>query len=170
MTRQNWLHKWLIYALALLPVWWLDAYVLSRYPLFGATPTLLPLAAAAVGVLEGVAGGAGFGLGTGLIWACAYPGSNGSRVLLLTLVGLGTGAVSQYALAQTLLGCLLCSAASLAVLEGLNILRELFFLQADLDTLLSIALPQLGWSLCWVPLIYALFWNVFRRVGGNRLA
>ena len=35
MTRQNWLHKWLIYALALLPVWWLDAYVLSRYRFWG---------------------------------------------------------------------------------------------------------------------------------------
>ena len=170
MTRQNWLHKWLIYALALLPVWWLDAYVLSRYPLVGVTPTLLPLAAAAVGVLEGASGGAGFGLGTGLLWACAYPGSHGLRVLALTLVGLGTGAVSQYALAQTMLGCLLCSAVSLAALEGAHVLQELFFLRSQLQELLSVALPRLGWSLCWAPLIYILFRKVYRRVGGTRLA
>jgi cell shape-determining protein MreD len=170
MTRQNWLYKWSVYALALLPVWWLDAYILSRYPLFGVSPMLLPVAAAAVGVLEGIAGGAGFGLGAGLLWAMAYPGAEGIRVFLLTLIGMCTGMVSQYALAQTLLGCMLCSAGALAVIEGLNVFRELFFLRAQLDTLLRVAVPQLLWSLCWVPPVYGLFHRVFRRVGGNRLA
>ena len=48
MTRRDLFHKWLIYALGLLPVWLLDAYLLPRYPLFGVTPMLLPLAVAAV--------------------------------------------------------------------------------------------------------------------------
>lgn len=170
MTRQDWLHKWMVYGLALLPVWWLDAYVLCRYPVFGITPILLPVAAAVVGVLEGTRGGAGFGFAVGLIWATAYPGGAGIRVLLMTLAGLITGAAAQYALARSLLGCVLCAAGVLAGLEGLSVLRELFFLRAELDTLLRIALPQLVWSLCWAPLIYALFYNVFRRVGGTRLA
>ena len=58
MTRRDQLFKWAVYALGLLPVWVLDAFVLSRYPLFGVTPILLPVAAAAVAVLEGAAGGA----------------------------------------------------------------------------------------------------------------
>ena len=69
MTRRDQLFKWAVYALGLLPIWVLDAFVLSRYPLFGVTPILLPVAAAAVAVLEGAAGGAGFGLWIGLIWA-----------------------------------------------------------------------------------------------------
>lgn len=170
MTRQDWLHKWSVYALALLPVWWLDAYILSRYPVLGVSPVLLPVAAAAVGVLEGISGGAGFGMGAGLLWALAYPGGVGIRVILLTLTGMCAGMVSQYALAQTLLGCVLCSAGALAVIEGLNVLRELFFLRAQLDTLLWVAVPQLIWSLCWSPVVYVLFRQVFRRVGGNRLA
>jgi len=170
MTRQDWIHKWLVYTLALLPVWWSDAYILSRYPVFGVTPTLLPVAVTAVGVLEGVSGGAGFGLGVGLIWAAAYPGGHGERVLLLTLAGMVTGALSQYALAQTLLGFLLCAAGTLAVGEGLRVATELFFLSAPLETLLRIAVPELLLSLCWAPLVYALFYRVFRRVGGNRLA
>ena len=170
MTRQTWLYKWLSYALALLPVWWLDAYVLSRWPVFGATPLLLPVAVTAVGVLEGVAGGAGFGLGAGLIWAAAYPGGHGLRVLILTLVGTFTGALAQYALAQTLLGCLLCSAAALAAIELARLAQELFFLRAQLGTALQAALPQLVWSLCWVPLVYAIFRRTFSKVGGDRLA
>jgi len=169
VTRQNWLYKWSVYALALLPVWWLDAYVLGRYPVFGTGTILLPVAVTAVGVLEGVAGGAGFGLGVGLLWA-TYPDGGAIRVLLLLLVGMCTGAAAQYALAQTLLGCILCSAGVLAAIEGLHMLEELFFLRAELVDLLRIAVPQLLWTLCWSPLVYVLFARVFRRVGADRLA
>lgn len=54
MTRRDQIYKWCIYALGLFPIWVLDAFVLSRYPLLGITPTLLPLAVSAVAVLEGV--------------------------------------------------------------------------------------------------------------------
>ena len=170
MTRQAWLQKWISYTLALLGVWLLDAYVLSRFPVFGVTPILLPVAATAVGVLEGVSGGAGFGLATGLLWATAYPSSMGLRVLLLTVVGMLTGALAQYALSQTLMGCLLCSAATLAVIEAAYAAQELFFLRATLWSVLRSALPQLLWTLCWAPVVYGVFHRVFLRVGGDRLA
>ena len=169
MTRQAWLYKWFSYALALLGVWWLDAYVLSRFPLLGVTPILLPVTVTAVGVLEGVANGTGFGLATGLLWATAYPGSQGGRVLLLTVMGLFTGALAQYALAQTLWGCVLCSAAVLTMIEAIQAAKELFFLRAQLLPTLRTALPQLVWTLCWVPVVYGIFHRVFRRVGGDRL-
>lgn len=169
MTRQNWLRKWFSYALALLSVWCLDAYILSRWPVFGVTPVLLPVAVAAVSVLEGVAGGAGFGLATGLLWA-SYPGGYGSRVLLLTVTGMLCGALAQYALAQTLMGCMLCSAAALSALELIRVVKELFFLRTGLWPALSTALPQLLWTLCWVPVVYGIFSRVFARVGGDRLA
>ena len=169
MTRQAWLRKWFSYALALLGVWCLDAYVLSRFPLFGVTTILLPVAVTAVGVLEGVAGGAGFGLATGLLWATAYPGSQGGRILLLTVMGLFTGALAQYALAQTLWGCVLCSAVVVIIIEAVQAAKELFFLRAQLLPILRTALPQLIWTLCWVPVVYGIFHRVFRRVGGDRL-
>lgn len=170
MTRQDWLVKWTHYALALVLVWWLDAYLLSRWPVLGTVPLLLPVAAAAVGVLEGAAGGAGFGMGAGLLWAAAYPGSHGSRVVLLLVLGMCSGALAQYALAQTLLGCVLCSAAVLAVIEGLWVAENLFFLRSELWPLLCAAAPQLIWSLCWSPLVYFIFYRVYDRVGGDRLA
>ena len=35
MTRQDFILKWLFYALALLPVWWMDTFVLGRFPVLG---------------------------------------------------------------------------------------------------------------------------------------
>jgi len=170
VARQDWIHKWLCYALALLPVWWLDAYVLTRFPVFGVTALLLPVAVTAVAVLEGVSGGAGFGLGVGLLWATAYADGDGSRVLLLTLVGMFVGALARYALARSLVGCMLCSAGALAALLLVRGAVDLFFMRANLWQLLGVAAPQLFWSLVWTPPVYAIFYRVYQRVGGDKLA
>ena len=45
------LYKWTIYGLALLPVWWLEVFVLNRFPVLGVFPMLLPLAGVAVACL-----------------------------------------------------------------------------------------------------------------------
>ena len=170
MTRQNWLHKWLIYALGLLPVWLLDAYLLPRYPLFGVTPMLLPLAVAAVAVSEGAYAGTGFGLAVGLLWEVAYPAGFGGMVFGLALAGMAMGALAQYALSQSFWGYLLCSAGVLILLDGLRIARGLFTNFASLPAMLQVAIPECLWSLAWTPLLWLLFRAIYRRVGGTRLA
>lgn len=170
MSRQDLTHKWLCYALALLPVWWLDAYILTRVPVFGVTPLLLPVAVVAVAVLEGVSGGAGFGFGVGLLWATAYAGGHGSRVLVLTLVGMFVGAVASYALARSLAGCMVCSVGALAAVLLVYGVADLFFMRATFWQLLCVAFPQLLWSLVWTPLVYGIFYRVYQRVGGDKLA
>ncbi len=170
MARQDVIRKWMSYALALLPVWWLDAYILTRFPVFGVTALLLPVAVTVVAVLEGVSGGAGFGFGAGILWATAYAGGDGSRVLLLTLVGMFVGALARYALARSFAGCVICSAGALAALMIVRGAVELFFMRASLWQLLCVAVPQLLWSLLWVPAVYGIFYRVYRRVGGDRLA
>ena len=72
MTRQDFILKWLFYALALLPVWWMDTFVLGRFPVLGVAPMLLPVAAVAVAVLEGALAGAGFGLAVGVLCDAVY--------------------------------------------------------------------------------------------------
>lgn len=118
MTRRDLVHKWFFYSLGLLPVWLLDAYILPRYPLWGISPMLLPLAAAAVAVLEGAYAGTGFGMGVGLLWELTYPGGFGGLVFGMALAGMLMGAVSQYALSQSFPGCLICSAGVLAPWTG----------------------------------------------------
>ena len=170
MTRRDLIQKWLTYALALVPVWLLDCYILPRYPLWGTVPMLLPLAAAAVAVLEGAYSGTGFGLGVGLLWELAYPGGFGGLVFFLALAGMAMGGVSQYALSQTFVGCLICAAGTVGLLELLRIARGLLTNAAPLSALLEAAAPEFLWSLAWTPLVWLLFRAVYRKVGGTKLA
>lgn len=170
MTRRDLIHKWLVYTLGLLPVWLLDAYILPRYPFFGVTPMLLPLAVVSVAVLEGTYAGTGFGLAVGLLWELSYPGGFGGLVVAMALVGMVTGAASQYALSQSLPGCLLCSAGVLVLLDGLRVARGLITNAASLSALLRVAVPECLLSLVWTPVVYLLFRAIFRRVGGTKLA
>ena len=170
MTRRDLFHKWFIYTLGLLPVWVLDAYILPRYPLMGVSPVLLPLAAAAVAVLEGAYAGTGFGLAVGLLWELAYPGGFGGLVFFLALAGMVMGAVSQYALSQSFPGCLICSAGVLGLLDLLRVARGLLTNAAGLSELLQVAVPEFLWSMAWTPLVWLLFRAIYNRVGGTRLA
>lgn len=170
MTRRDFIHKWLVYALGLLPVWLLDAYILPRYPLYGTSPMLLPLAAAAVAVLEGAYSGTGFGLGVGLLWELAYPGGFGGLVFFLALAGMAMGAVSQYALSQSFIGCFICAAGTVGLLELLRIARGLLTNAAPLSALVEAAAPEFLWSVAWTPLVWLLFRAVHQKVGGNKLA
>ena len=170
MTRRDFIHKWFVYALGLLPVWVLDAYILPRYPLWGTVPMLLPLAVAAVAVLEGAYSGTGFGLAVGLLWELAYPGGFGGQVFFQALAGMAMGAVSQYALSQSFAGCLICSAGVLGLLDLLRVGLRLFINAAGLTALLQVAVPEFLWSLAWTPLVWLLFRFIYNRVGGTKLA
>ena len=81
MTRSDFIIKWGVYTLALVPVWILELYVLSRYPLFGVKPMLLPLAVVAVAVLEGSTAGGGFGLFVGVLCDACYHDTFGGMTL-----------------------------------------------------------------------------------------
>ena len=171
MTHRDLIHKWFVYCtLGLLPLWVLDAHILPRFPLFGVTPMLLPLAAAAVAVLEGSFAGAGFGLAVGLLWEMGYPGGFGLLVVGLSLAGLAIGALAQYALSQSLPGCLLCSAGLLVLLDGLRVARGLITHAAPLSALLGVAIPECLLSMAWVPVVYLIFSRIYQRVGGTKLA
>lgn len=170
MTRRDQIHKWAIYALAVLPIWLLDALILNRYLMMGVRPMLLPLVVAAVATLEGSFAGAGFGLGIGLWWHGAYAGEQTAMILGMTLAGLAVGVVAQYALSQTFFGFLLCAGGLMAAVEGWQVGVGLFLQTAHLQQLLAVAVPEFLWTMAFTPVVYLVFRLVFRRVGGTRLA
>lgn len=163
MTRQDFLIKWGVYALALLPVWFCQAFVLNRLPL-GLTPVLLPLAAVAVAVLEGAVAGAGFGLGVGILCDAVYFGTDGAMTLGLCVAGIAAGALAQYLLRQNLVGCLLCSLLALAAMDGVRIAVRLLRGSRELGAMLSLAGREILLSLIFVFPVYALFLWVYHRV------
>ena len=170
MTRADLIRKWCVYALGLLPIWLLDAYILPRYPIFGVTPMLLPTAVAVVAVLEGSRSGAGFGLGVGLLWALTYPSSPSYLVFAMALSGMLIGVLAQYALRQSTMGAIFCSFCLLSLVNGLRVAAGRFTNAAPLSTLLAVAVPQVVLSLLWSPLVWFIFRAVFDRVGGEKLA
>ena len=163
MTRQDFLIKWGVYALALLPVWFCQAFVLNRLPL-GLTPVLLPLAAVAVAVLEGAVAGAGFGLGVGILCDAVYFGTDGAMTLGLCVAGMAAGALAQYLLRQNLVGCLLGSLLALAAMDGVRIAVRLLRGSRELGAMLSLAGREILLSLIFVFPVYALFLWVYHRV------
>ena len=164
MTRRDFLIKWGVYALALLPVWFLEQFVLNRFPVLGVAPMLLPLAAAAVAVLEGAAAGAGYGLFVGVVCDAVYFSTDGAMTIGLCLLGALTGMLAQYALRQSLAGCLVCSALVLAVIDAFRVLARLIRGAAPLAALLRVAGPEILWSMVFVFPVYGLYLWVFRRV------
>lgn len=164
MTRQDFMLKWFFYGLSLLPVWWLEAFVLNRFPLFGVIPMLLPVAAVAVAVLEGAVGGAGFGLFTGMLCDAVYHGGHGGFTLGLCLLCCAAGALSQYVLRPNFGGCVLCAGLSLAAIDAGRVFLGLFTGLAPLPSLLRVAVPEVLWSLCFVLLLWPWFSWVRRRI------
>lgn len=170
MTRRNLLHKWSVYALGLLLVWVLDAYILPRYPVFGISPMLLPWPRRPSRCWRGPTPEPASAWRWGLVWELAYPGGFGGLVFGMALAGLLLGAAAQYGLSQSFPGYLLCCGVLLAVLDLMRILRALLYDTAPLSVLLQTAVPECLLSLVWSPLVWLLFRAVFRRVGGTRLA
>ena len=161
------LKKWLLYGLGgLLPVWLLDTVLLPRFD-FAIAPVLLPVCVVAMAVLEGAFSGAQFGLLTGLVWALTYAGASAGRIPLLTLVGMFSGVVSQYALRRSLSGHMLCAAGTMALLEVLNIVGGLITDLATLGPLTLLAIQEFGVTLLCAPIVYALFYRLYRKAGGK---
>ena len=124
----------------------------------------LPLAVVVVGVLEGAAGGAGFGVGVGALCSAVYTGSDGLILLGLCLIGLGCGALSQYVLRRDLLGCFLCALLGLCLLDFCRIALRMAGGERDWMAMFSLAGREILWSLVFVAPVYALFHWVFQRV------
>ena len=169
MTRQDFIHKWLVYSLALIPIWFLETSVLNRLPVWDVIPMLLPMASAVVAALEGSVAGAAFGLGVGILCDAVYYGTSGSMTFLLAAIGAAVGIAAQYGLRQNFFGCMVCCAGSLVVIDGIRILQYLLAGTAQLVPMLCLAAAEIGWSLVFSPLIYGIFRAVYRRVGGTTL-
>lgn len=164
MTRRDFLVKWLVYVLALLPVLVLALYVFPWVPVLGTIPALLPVAAITVAVLEGPVGGAGFGLFVGILADALIPGIPGTMTFALCFLGACSGAAARYGVHQNMIGCLICSGISLFLI---NIVRVIYLSlrgTAPLGTLLLTAAGEIFWSLVFLPLVYGIFLWVFRRV------
>ncbi|HPE16914.1 MAG TPA: rod shape-determining protein MreD [Oscillospiraceae bacterium] len=168
MTTQDNIYKWTMYGLALVLTALVDSLLLVRLTILGVHPTLLPVAAACVGVLEGQAGGAGFGLACGVLAVFGVWGETPLFLFALSLAGFLSGTVSAFLLRRGFLSALLCAAGTLLAVDLFRVGWFHFHLGAAYSDLFRVAGAEILVSLLFAPLVYRLFFLVFRWAGRFR--
>jgi uncharacterized membrane protein len=154
MTRRDFIWKWASYSVVLVVVTILNYNVLTLLPL-GAVPGLLPTLAVAVGILEGAAAGAGFGLAAGVMQAAATHGSFG-WVVVLAAAGWLCGLLAQYVLRRDIVGYLLACLVAGLLREGLEVGLRLLVGTAELSVLLQVAIPEYVWTIVFSIPVYGM--------------
>ena len=154
MTRSDIAVKWTAYLVALVIVSVFNFSILSRFPI--ALPLLLPMAAVAVGILEGPKFGAIFGTVAGLLLSVVN-----HRTLicipLLALLSWVCGLLAQYVFRRDLVGHVLCAVVAAVLWEVWQVGTRWFTGVAELPVLLQVALPELLWTLIFSFPVYWLF-------------
>ena len=163
MTRRDFIWKWAAYGIALVLVTIFDYYVLTLLPL-GAVPLMIQVMAVAVGVLEGAAAGAGFGLAAGVLLAAATHGPF-LWVIVLPLVGWVCGLLAQYVLRRDFVGYLLACLAAGVLHELCQILPRWLGGRAELPVLLRVAVPEYLWTLVFAIPVYGICYFCCRHYG-----
>jgi hypothetical protein len=165
MTQRDTISKWLAYGAVLLVVTVFNYYVLGPAPL--PLPVLLPMAAVAVGTLEGPAFGAGLGGVAGLVLSSA--GHAGPVcVAALAAVGWLCGLLTLYVLRRDFWGHMLCAIATALLWEAAQVLPRLLTGVAGSDALLRVAVPELICTLLFSMPVYWLCLQCCRRFGRIR--
>ncbi len=152
MTRRDLTLKWIAYLVALAVITIFNFNVFSWLPI--ALPLLLPMAAVAVGTLEGPKFGAGFGIVAGLIMATVGHRSL-TCIVLLALFGWISGILTVHALRRDLVGHIICAIGVMILWEAWQVISRLLSHTADLSLLLKVALPELLWTLI---LSFPVYW------------
>ena len=154
MTRRDLTLKWVAYLVGLAVVTIFNFNVFSWLPI--SLPLLLPMAAVAVGTLEGPKFGAGFGIVAGLFMATA-----GHRsvfcIVLLALFGWLSGLLTVHVLRRDLVGHIICAVGAMVLWEAWQIGSRLISHTADLPLLFKVALPELLWTLVLSLPVYWVF-------------
>jgi hypothetical protein len=127
-------------------------------------PALLPAGAVAVGVLEGAAAGAGFGLAAGVMMAAATHGSF-LWVIALASAGWVCGLLTQYVLRRDIVGYLLACLVSGLLREALEVSVRLLAGTAELPVLLQVAVPEFAWTLVFAIPVYGMCHFCCRHYG-----
>ena len=168
VTTQDQVKKWIVYALALLPLCLLDQYILGRIFLQLPAPLLYPLAVAAVGLWEGPFAGSLYGLGTGAVWWLG--GESSLVILLLCLAGLAAGVAANNGLRPNFFGYLLLCLALLLAGDAVRCAVWMAIGAAGPGALLPVMGGEVLCSLLFAVPVYLLYRVAWRRVGGTRLA
>ena len=164
MTRRDIIIKWVIYSLIIIFIMMIQLTGLGRLCVFGVHPMVMPLVAASLAVFEGPRAGGIAGFFTGFMCDALIPPSTIFFTLIFMCAGIAIGYVTDYMFKRNFVTALMWMAA-LKTSECLLFFFLFYFLsgKAPLSALLSVALPEIVFSLLFSPIIYFIIRTVYMR-------
>lgn len=141
----------------------LQSMVFSRLRIMGIAPLILPVCVVGVALFEGPSWGGGFGLAAGVFCDLSFTGTTVFFTVLLMVIGILIGLLSEYVLARGFPSYLLCSVLTLVVIALFQIFSLLVFSGVSPTVLIQVALAQSLYSLIFILPIYYLTRTVSRK-------
>lgn len=153
----------LTHSVLLLVLFVLQSMFFSRLRIFGVAPLILPVAVVGVALFEGPSWGGVFGVAAGLFCDAGFPETAVFFTILLTLVGMGAGLLSDFYLTKGLSSFILCSALALALIAFLQMFAFLVFDGVSPGALLKTGGLQTLYSILFVFPLYYFVRRISRR-------
>ncbi len=152
-------HRTLVKALILAPylilLYILQSTVFTRLTLMGEKPLLLPMAVAGIALFLGRVDGGVFGLFAGMLTDLSYNQATVQFTLLLTLMGIFLGILSDTVLVQGFPSFLVSSVLELLLISAFQALSLVVLRGAPLSVTAAVGLRQSVYSLIFaIPVYY----------------
>jgi hypothetical protein len=146
-----------------------QALVFPYFPSLRVLPLILPSAVVGVAVFEGCSAGGLFGLAAGIACDVSYLQPLAMFTVLLTLIGLLTGMLSDTILARGFPTYLCVCAVSLIIIAVIELLPLILFTLIPVSSLLVTALEQTAFSLLFTPAVYFFSVKLGKRSSSRNL-
>ena len=148
--------KAILYLFLITAALWLQLGFFTRIAPLGVRPFFLPAVAVAIGLWENGVWGGVLGMLTGLLCDEVMIESAVTYLILFALLGFSAGILGQFFINRRFFACFLASAASIAIVAGVQVVPVWIFKGADLRDVLPVMGLQILWSLPFtVPCYFA---------------
>ena len=140
--------------LFILVVYIFQAMIFTYISIDGIIPILLPIAVVGIATFEGSSSGGGYGLLAGMLCDVSFNQPVIVMTVVLTLVGIFVGVLSETVMARGFPTFILCCLGALILTSFVSMFSLLFFSGVDSSALLIIGLKQTLYSMIFAFPIY----------------
>jgi hypothetical protein len=144
-------------------VYILQSMVFTYIPIDGIIPVLLPTAVVGIATFEGSSRGGGYGLLAGMLCDVSFNQPVIVMTVVLTLVGIVVGILSETIMARGFPSFFLCCIGALILTSFVSMFSLLFFSGVDVKALFEIGYKQTLYSMIFIFPIYFAARSLGRR-------
>ena len=143
-----------VHILFVIIIYIFQSMVFTYIPIDGIVPVLLPIAVVGIAMFEGSSSGGGYGLFAGMLCDVSFNQPVIIMTVVLTLVGIFVGILSETIMSPGFPTFFLCCLAALILTSFVSMFSLLFFSGVDMSALLKVGLKQILYSMIFIVPIY----------------